>query len=56
MPKKKLNRTKSAMIQVMVFEQDKIAFDAWCMAHGTTMSEVIRKEITPYIESASIQK
>jgi hypothetical protein len=37
------------MVQVMMFPEDKAAFDAWCTANSTTMSDVIRKAITPYI-------
>ncbi|GAP99302.1 hypothetical protein NIES2104_58630 [Leptolyngbya sp. NIES-2104] len=34
----------------MAIEPDeKAAFDAWCMANSTTMSEVIRREIASYI-------
>ncbi|MBN3993820.1 MAG: hypothetical protein HWQ36_25895 [Nostoc sp. NMS2] len=48
MPRKKLDRQKD-YIQFVVDAEDKKAFDAWCLANGSTMSDVIRKEITPYI-------
>ncbi|MFQ3629507.1 MAG: MerR family transcriptional regulator [Cyanobacteriota bacterium] len=41
--------TAAYVIQVAVEPDDKAAFDAWCMANSTTMSEVIRQEIAPYI-------
>lgn len=48
MPRKKLNRKKEH-IQIVVEPDDKAAFDAWCLAEGVTMSDVIRKEIAPYV-------
>ncbi len=33
----------------MVAPDEKAAFDAWCAANSTTMSEVIRSAIAPYI-------
>lgn len=39
------------MIQVMVFPEDKVAFDRWCAANSTTMSDIIRRQIAPYVES-----
>ena len=48
MPRKKLDRQKD-YIQFVVDTEDKKAFDAWCLANGTTMSNVIRNEIAPYI-------
>lgn len=51
MPRRALNRKdkKTEMIQVMVAADEKIAFDAWCEANSTTMSEVVRKAIAPYV-------
>lgn len=48
MPKRKLDR-KREFIQVAIDPSEKAAFDAWCAANSTTMSEIIRKEIAPYI-------
>lgn len=48
MPRKKLDRKKD-YIQIVIEPDDKAAFDAWCLANGITMSEIIRKEIAPYI-------
>ena len=48
MPRKKLERKKD-YIQIVIDPMDKAAFDAWCLANSTTMSEIIRKEIAPYI-------
>jgi hypothetical protein len=47
-PRKKLDRPRD-FIQIVVDPEDKAAFDAWCMANSTTMSEVIRKQIAPFI-------
>ncbi len=33
----------------MVEPQDKAAFDAWCSANSTTMSEVLRRAMAPYV-------
>lgn len=49
MPRKKLNNKKTEMVQVMMFPEDKAAFDAWCTANSTTMSDVIRRAIAPYV-------
>lgn len=51
MPRRVLNSKdkKTEMIQVMVAPHEKAAFDAWCAANGITMSEVLRKEMAPYI-------
>lgn len=48
MPRKKLDRQKD-YIQFVIDTEDKKAFDTWCLANGTTMSDVIRKEIALYI-------
>jgi hypothetical protein len=48
MPRKKLERKKD-YIQILIDPIDKTAFDTWCLANSTTMSEIIRKEIAPYI-------
>jgi|GEM_PF-2492132 hypothetical protein len=48
MPRKKLDRKKD-YIQIVIEPDDKIAFEAWCIANSITMSEIIRKEIAPYI-------
>lgn len=48
MPRKKLNK-KTELIQIVVTPEDKVAFDAWCSANSVTMSDVIRREIAPYI-------
>lgn len=42
-------RPKTALIQIAINPEDKKAFDAWCEANSTTMSEVIRDYIAPYI-------
>ena len=49
MPRKKLEKTKSEYIQIAIDPEEKQAFDAWCAQNSTTMSEVIRKQIAPYI-------
>ncbi|MBF2085404.1 hypothetical protein [Thermoleptolyngbya sp. C42_A2020_037] len=49
MPRRKLERRKSEYIQVAIEPDEKAAFDAWCAANSTTMSDVIRKEIAGYI-------
>lgn len=48
MPRKKLERKKD-YIQIVIEPDDKVAFEAWCIANNMTMSEIIRKEIAPYI-------
>lgn len=48
MPRKKLDRKKD-YIQIVIEQDDKVAFEAWCIANSTTMSEIIRKEIAPYV-------
>jgi hypothetical protein len=48
MPRKKLERQKD-YIQIAIDSDDKKAFDAWCAANSTTMSDIIRKEISPYV-------
>jgi hypothetical protein len=48
MPRKKLDRKKE-YIQIVIEPNDKAAFEAWCIANSTTMSEIIRKEIAPYV-------
>lgn len=48
MGKRKLDR-KREFIQVPINPEDKAAFDAWCAANSTTMSEVVRRAIAPYI-------
>jgi hypothetical protein len=51
MPRRPLNRKdkKTELIQIMVAPQEKAAFDAWCAANSTTMSDVIRQAIAPYV-------
>lgn len=48
MPRKQLYRNKD-FIQIVINTEDKVAFDTWCAANSTTMSDIIRKEIAPYI-------
>ena len=48
MPRPKLNRKKE-YIQLSIDADDKAAFEAWCAENRVTMSDVIRKEILPYI-------
>lgn len=48
MPRKKLGRN-NVYIQIVINPDDRAAFDAWCAANYTTMSEVIRQKIAPYI-------
>lgn len=48
MPRPKLNR-KREYIQLAIDADDKAAFEAWCAVNRMTMSDVIRKEISPYI-------
>lgn len=50
MPRRKLGRKKTEMIQVMVEPRVKIAFDTWCAANSTTMSEVLRSCMRPYVQ------
>lgn len=45
MPRRKLERKKNQYIQIAIAPDEKAAFDAWCEANSTTMSEVIRREI-----------
>lgn len=52
MGKRKLDR-KREFIQVSINPEDKADFDAWCTANSTTMSEVIRRAIAPYIVKGS---
>ena len=49
MPRKKLDKTKNASIQVPILPEEKEAFDAWCQSESTTMAEVVRQAIAPYI-------
>ncbi len=49
MARRKLDIKKNAYIQVPITPEDKRAFDVWCSSNGTTMSEVIRKEIASYV-------
>lgn len=49
MPRRKLDRKKNEYIQVAIEPDEKAAFDAWCAANSTTMSEVIRREISSYV-------
>jgi len=48
MPRPKLNR-KIQYVQFVLDADDKLAFEVWCAANRTTMSDVIRKEISPYV-------
>ncbi len=48
MPKRKLDR-KREYIQIHINPEDKADFDAWCEANSTTMSEMIRRAIAPYV-------
>ena len=52
MAKRKLDR-KREFIQVPINPEDKADFDAWCEANSTTMSEVVRRAIAPYILKGS---
>lgn len=52
MPRRKLNK-KTELVQIMMAPEDKAAFDAWCAAHSTTMSEVIRQQIAPFVKKGS---
>lgn len=36
-------------VQFAMEGKDKEAFDLWCAANSTTMSDVIKKAIAPYI-------
>jgi len=38
-------------VQFAIEGKDKQAFDRWCAANSTTMSEAIKKAIAPYIEA-----
>lgn len=49
MGRRKLNKPV-VYVQVKVTPEEKNAFDNWCFANGTTMSDVIRREIDPYIK------
>ena len=48
MPRPKLNR-KREFIQLSLEAEDKAAFEAWCADNRVTMSDIIRKEIAPYV-------
>ena len=41
---------KTDVIQVMIEPEIKRAFDAWCIANSTTMSEVLRRALLPYAQ------
>lgn len=49
----KKTKQERAFIQVPINLEDKADFDAWCEANSTTMSEVVRKAIAPYILKGS---
>lgn len=49
MPRRKLEKKKTALIQILLLPEEKEAFDYWCASRNTTMSDIIRKEIAPYI-------
>lgn len=49
MPRRPSPRPKTALIQIAIEPDDKKAFDVWCEANATTMSDVIREHIAPYI-------
>jgi hypothetical protein len=49
MPRRKLYKD-SDYIQIVIAKEDKIAFDAWCEANSTTMSDIIRSEIASYVD------
>lgn len=49
MPRRSLNK-KTELIQIVVTPDDKAAFDAWCAANSTTMSEILRQAMIPYIQ------
>lgn len=40
----------SDYIQIVIAKEDKVAFDAYCEANQTTMSEIIRSEIADYVD------
>lgn len=48
-----LNGKKTAeeidYIQVVISKEDKADFNAWCEANYTTMSEMVRRAIAPYV-------
>jgi hypothetical protein len=54
MPRKKLATTRSASIEIMVTPDDKAAFERWCEASSTTMSEVTRQAIAPYVKRGRV--
>lgn len=49
MPRKKLAKKKSEIVQVMLFPEDKTALDAWCEANSVSMSEIFRNSVDGYI-------
>lgn len=44
MPRKKLYKDKET-IQIVIDKDKKAAFDAWCNANQTTMSDLLRQAI-----------
>ena len=44
MPRKKLYQDKDT-IQIVIDKDKKAAFDAWCLANQTTMSDLLRQAI-----------
>jgi antitoxin component of RelBE/YafQ-DinJ toxin-antitoxin module len=55
MPKPSLNKDY-CYIELAIDADDKEAFQAWCAANRLTMSEVIRKEIKPFINEGYLIK
>lgn len=50
MTKRKQYKQKE-YVQFAMEGKDKEAFDRWCAANSTTMTEVIKKAIAPYVKA-----
>ena len=53
MPRKKLYQDKDT-IQIVIEKDKKAAFDAWCLANHTTMSDLLRQAIDRCLESEKV--
>jgi len=49
MPRPALNKIQSRL-EILLEPDDKEAFELWCRTNQLTMSEVIRREINPFIK------
>lgn len=55
MPRKKLYQDKDT-IQIVIDKDKKAAFDAWCLANQTTMSDLLRQAIDRCLAGDSDRK